>query len=75
MYQSQFSKYPSWYTQNYGEFDYNSIMMYWSTAFSKHLDSNDPRLRYTILRKDGAIIYYSIELSSGDKENIKRIYQ
>ena len=52
----------------YGDFDYDSIMLYSSNAFSKN---SEP----TILSKDGSRISYTSELSDGDKEAIKTIYK
>ncbi len=53
----------------YGEFDYNSIMIYWSTAFSKDGSS------CTILKKNGDKIPYNTKLSHRDKMAIKAIYK
>lgn len=52
----------------YSSFDYDSIMIYSSYAFSKN---NKP----TILRKDGEEINYNIKISDGDKEAIRAIYK
>lgn len=63
-------------SESYGEFDFNSIMMYSSTAFTKNPINPDKNLRYTIDKKDGSnYIYNRKELSEGDKKNIKLIYQ
>lgn len=53
----------------YGEFDYNSIMIYWSTAFSKN------GISHTILKKNGEEIPYNDKLSNRDKMAIKEIYK
>lgn len=52
----------------YGNFDYDSIMIYSSYAFSKN---DNP----TILRKNGSIINYNDKLSAGDIESIRAIYK
>ena len=52
----------------YGEFDYNSIMIYPSYAFSKNGNS-------TILKKDLTRIDKTTKLSAKDKWAIKEIYK
>jgi len=52
----------------YGTFDYESVMLYNSWAFSKN------NLPDVMLKKDGDIIYTNYEISELDKLSVKSIY-
>jgi hypothetical protein len=54
--------------KTYGDFDFNSIMIYSSKAFTKHEDL------CTMKKKNGDLFYYTYVLSSTDKVKIKEIY-
>jgi len=62
-----FDKYLKTSCQTYGEFDFKSIMLYPSDAFSKNGQS-------TITKKDGTTWGVNYYLSAMDKEKIKEIY-
>lgn len=52
---------------NFGPYDYNSIMHYYSFSFS---NNKEP----TITKKDGSLIPYNKFLSPGDLEGIRALY-
>lgn len=67
-YKYNFRKYSSIAATPYGEFDFNSIMMYAPNAFA--IDPNEP----VIIPINGETYQRSWHLSSGDIDNIKALY-
>jgi len=65
-----FTKWGSNDGYNHGAFDFNSVMIYNSYAFTKDEITPSP----TMTRKNGDLIFMGSALSSGDVEGIKFIY-
>lgn len=66
--ENSFEKKSSENTYNIGNFDFYSIMIYSSDAFSESSGL------YTMLKKNGGTIPYNLQLSQGDEEGLNLIY-